>query len=116
MTGMSVSLEAMNRREFPLFMRSLCAPKPGRAIIFITRKIFYKIVASYDTLPEAIVCGNDNNHRQNIRQNSFREIACACPEDAALTGFDDMTRTGRRIRSSPTVHVDTKRAWPPYGG
>lgn len=58
---------------------------------------FDKIVASYDTLPEAIVCGNDMIAKRLTE--SFRKIGVRVPEDVALTDLM-MMRTGCCIRSS----------------
>ena len=66
---------------------------------------FDKIVASYDTLPEAIVCGNDMIAKRLTE--SFRKIGVRVPEDVALTGFDD-DEDRMLYPFFSTVHVDTK--------
>ena len=66
---------------------------------------FDKIVASYDTLPEAIVCGNDMIAKRLTEP--FRKIGVRVPEDVALTGFDD-DEDRMLYPFFSTVHVDTK--------
>lgn len=66
---------------------------------------FDEIVASYDTLPEAIVCGNDMIAKRLTE--SFRKIGMRVPEDVALTGFDD-DEDRMLYPFLSTVHVDTK--------
>ena len=62
-------------------------------------------MASYDTLPEAIVCGNDMIAKRLTE--SFRKIGVRVPEDVALTGFDD-DEDRMLYPFFSTVHVDTK--------
>ena len=62
-------------------------------------------MASYDTLPEAVVCGNDMIAKRLTE--SFRKIGVRVPEDVALTGFDD-DEDRMLYPFFSTVHVDTK--------
>lgn len=103
MTGMSVSLRRWNRRAFRS-RRSLCAPNMESDHFYYPEN-FDKIVASYDTLPEAIVCGNDMIAKRLTE--SFRKIGVRVPEDVALTGFDD-DEDRMLYPFFSTVHVDTK--------
>ena len=72
---------------------------------FYYPEFLYNIVASYDTLPEAIVCGNDMIAKRLTE--SFRKIGVRVPEDVALTGFDD-DEDRMLYPFFSTVHVDTK--------
>lgn len=55
---------------------------------FYSEEKFEKLAKEYrETMPDAIVCGNDQI-AQRLTQ-AFRKIGIRVPEDIALTGFDD---------------------------
>lgn len=72
---------------------------------FYYPETFEKIVEGYETLPEAVVCGNDSIAKyltQALRKKGIR-----VPEDVAVTGFDN----DEEDMLSPfftTVNVDAK--------
>lgn len=72
---------------------------------FYSPETFEQIVEGYETLPEAVVCGNDSIAKYLTQ--AFRKRGVRVPEDVALTGFDN----DEEDILSPfftTVNVDAK--------
>ncbi len=96
--------------QYAIRKANLC-PNPSTVIPNATSDFFYSaqtfedIVDSYEEIPEAVVCGNDEIAKYltwALRKKGFR-----VPEDVAVTGFDN----DEEMMLDPfftTVHVDAK--------
>lgn len=72
---------------------------------FYYPETFEKIVEGYETLPEAVVCGNDSIAKYLTQ--AFRKRGIRVPEDVAVTGFDN-DEEGMLSPFFTTVNVDAK--------
>lgn len=76
-----------------------------KSSFFYEERTFDEIVAGYRSLPEAVVCGNDEIAKFLTR--SLRKKGIRVPEDVAVTGFDN-DEEGMLEPFFTTVNVDAK--------